>query len=107
MLHALGAATSALDLLKSLTASKSQSAGNKQEPKSPFDLSGSSTTSESSPSRSGLPEPSRQSLSGLCEPRNVRGVAPVHRLKARLKALTSEYPSRNATSVSVCLRSFK
>ena len=42
MLHALSAATSALDLLKSLTASKSPSAGNKQEPKSPFDLSGSS-----------------------------------------------------------------
>jgi len=53
MLHALGAATSALDLLKSLTASKSQSAGNKQEPKSPFDLSGSSTASESSPAKSG------------------------------------------------------
>ena len=53
MLHALSAATSALDLLKSLTASKSQSAGNKQEPKSPFDLSGSSTASEGSPSRSG------------------------------------------------------
>jgi len=53
MLHALSAATSALDLLKSLTASKSQSAGNKQEPKSPFDLSGSSTASEGSPARSG------------------------------------------------------
>ncbi len=53
MLLALGAATSALDLLKSLTASKSQSAGNKQEPKSPFDLSGSSTASEASPGRSG------------------------------------------------------
>lgn len=52
MLHALGAATSALDLLKSLTASKSQSAGNKQEPKSPFDLFG-STASEGSPARSG------------------------------------------------------
>ena len=50
----LSAATSALDLLKSLTASKSQSAGNKQEPKSPFDLSGSSrTASESSPAKSG------------------------------------------------------
>jgi hypothetical protein len=48
---ALGAATSALDLLKSLTAPKS--AGNKQEPKSPFDLSGSSTASEASPGRSG------------------------------------------------------
>jgi hypothetical protein len=53
MLHALSAATSALDLLKSLTASKSQSAGNKQEPKSPFDLSGSNTASEGSPARSG------------------------------------------------------
>ena len=53
MLHALSAATSALDLLKSLTASKSQSAGNKQEPKSPFDLSGSSTASEGSPAKSG------------------------------------------------------
>jgi len=53
MLHALGAATSALDLLKSLTASKSQSAGNKQEPKSPFDLFGSSSTLEGSPARSG------------------------------------------------------
>jgi len=53
MLHALGAATSALDLLKSLTASKSQSAGNKQEAKSPFDFSGSSTASEGSPARSG------------------------------------------------------
>jgi hypothetical protein len=51
MLLALGAATSALDLLKSLTAPKS--AGNKQEPKSPFDLSGSSTASEASPGRSG------------------------------------------------------
>jgi hypothetical protein len=51
MLLALGAATSALDLLKSLTAPKS--AGNKQEPKSPFDLSGSSTASEGSPGRSG------------------------------------------------------
>ncbi len=54
MLHALSAATSALDLLKSLTASKSQSAGNKQEPKSPFDLSPSSTTSETSSSKSGV-----------------------------------------------------
>ena len=53
MLHALSAATSALDLLKSLTASKSQSAGNKQEPKSPFDLSGTAATSESSPAKSG------------------------------------------------------
>lgn len=53
MLHALSAATSALDLLKSLTATKSQSAGNKQQPKSPFDLSGSSTASEASPARSG------------------------------------------------------
>ena len=54
MLHALSAATSALDLLKSLTASKSQVAGAKQEPKSPFDLSGSSgTASESSPAKSG------------------------------------------------------
>jgi hypothetical protein len=53
MLHALSAATSALDLLKSLTASKSQSAGNKQDPKSPFDLSGSNTASEGSPARSG------------------------------------------------------
>ncbi|MDP1533796.1 MAG: EF-hand domain-containing protein, partial [Rubrivivax sp.] len=53
MLHALSAATSALDLLKSLTASKSQSAGNKQEPKSPFDFSSSSTASESSPATSG------------------------------------------------------
>jgi hypothetical protein len=53
MLHALSAATSALDLLKSLTASKAQSAGNKAEPKSPFDLSGSSTTSESSPAKPG------------------------------------------------------
>ena len=54
MLHALSAATSALDLLKSLTASKSQSAGARQEPKSPFDLSGSSgTASESSPAKSG------------------------------------------------------
>lgn len=53
MLHVLTAATSALDLLKSLTASKSQSAGNKQEPKSPFDLFGSSTASEGSPGRSG------------------------------------------------------
>jgi hypothetical protein len=51
MLLALGAATSALDLLKSLTAPKS--AGNKQEPKNPFDLSGSSTASEASPGRSG------------------------------------------------------
>jgi hypothetical protein len=51
MLLALGAATSALDLLKSLTAPKS--AGNKQEPKSPFDLSGSSTASEASPAKSG------------------------------------------------------
>ena len=53
MLHALSAATSALDLLKSLTATKSQSTGNKQEPKSPFDLSGSSTASEASPARPG------------------------------------------------------
>ena len=53
MLHALSAATSALDLLKSLTASKSQSTGNKQEPKSPFDFSGSSTASEGSPAKSG------------------------------------------------------
>lgn len=53
MLHVLTAATSALDLLKSLTASKSQSAGSKQEPKSPFDLFGSSTASEGSPARSG------------------------------------------------------
>ena len=54
MLHALSAATSALDLLKSLTAAKSPSAGNKPEPKSPFDLSGSSsTTSESSPAKPG------------------------------------------------------
>lgn len=53
MLHALSAATSALDLLKSLTASKSQSAGNRQEAKSPFDLSGSSTASESTSARSG------------------------------------------------------
>ena len=53
MLHALSAATSALDLLKSLTASKSQAAGNKQEPKSPFDLSGTSATSESSTAKSG------------------------------------------------------
>ncbi len=54
MLHALSAATSALDLLKSLTAPKAQSAGNKPQPKSPFDLSGSSsTTSESSPAKSG------------------------------------------------------
>ena len=52
MLHALSAATSALDLLKSLTASKSQSAGNRQEAKSPFDLSGSGT-SETSSARSG------------------------------------------------------
>lgn len=52
MLHALSAATSALDLLKSLTAAKSQSAGNKQEPKSPFDLSGSTETSASSPAKS-------------------------------------------------------
>ncbi len=52
MLHVLTAATSALDLLKSLTASKSQSAGNKQDPKSPFDLSASSTVSEGSPARS-------------------------------------------------------
>ena len=51
MLHALGAATSALDLLKSLTASKST--GNKQEAKSPFDLSGNSTASEGSPAKSG------------------------------------------------------
>jgi hypothetical protein len=51
MLLALGAATSALDLLKSLTESKS--AGNKQEPKSPFDFSGSGTASEASPGRSG------------------------------------------------------
>ena len=53
MLHALSAATSALDLLKSLTATKSQSAGNRQEPKSPFDLSGSTEASEGSPARSG------------------------------------------------------
>lgn len=53
MLHALGAATSALDLLKSLTASKSPSAGNRQEPKSPFDLTDGSTASEASPARSG------------------------------------------------------
>ena len=53
MLHALGAATSALDLLKSLTASKSQSAGNKQQPKSPFDLSGSTAASEGSSAKSG------------------------------------------------------
>ena len=53
MLHALSAATSALDLLKSLTASKAQSTSNKQEPKSPFDLSGSSPTSESSTAKSG------------------------------------------------------
>lgn len=52
MLHALSAATSALDLLKSLTASKSQSAG-KQEPKSPFDLTGSTAASEGSPARQG------------------------------------------------------
>ena len=51
MLHALSAATSALDLLKSLTATKSQSAGNKQEPKSPFDLSGSTEASEGSTSQ--------------------------------------------------------
>ena len=53
MLHALSAATSALDLLKSLTATKSQSAGNKQQPKSPFDLSGSTEASEGSPAKSG------------------------------------------------------
>jgi len=53
MLHALSAATSALDLLKSLTATKSQSAGNKQQPKSPFDLSGSTEALEGSPARSG------------------------------------------------------
>ena len=54
MLQALSAATSALDLLKSLTASKTQSTSNKQEQKSPFDFSGSSTaTSETSPAKSG------------------------------------------------------
>ena len=53
MLHALSAATSALDLLKSLTATKSQSAGNKQQPKSPFDLSGSTEASEGSSAKSG------------------------------------------------------
>jgi len=52
MLHVLSAATSALDLLKSLTATRSQSAGNKQAPKSPFDLSGGTEASEGSPAKS-------------------------------------------------------
>ncbi|WP_291860144.1 EF-hand domain-containing protein [Bradyrhizobium sp.] len=52
MLHALGAATSALDLLKSLTAAKSQSAGIKGS-KSPFDLSGSAAAEGSAPAGAG------------------------------------------------------
>ncbi len=54
MLHALGAASSALDLLKSLTAPKSQSTGLKQDSRSPFDFPGSAATSEGSPARSGV-----------------------------------------------------
>jgi EF-hand domain pair len=53
MLPALSVATSALDLLKSLTATKSQSTGNKQPPKSPFDLSGGTEASEGAPARPG------------------------------------------------------
>jgi hypothetical protein len=52
MLHALGAASSALDILKSLAAPRSQSTGNKQDSKSLFDLA-SSAAPETSPSRSG------------------------------------------------------
>ncbi len=52
MLHALGAASSALDILKSLAAPRSQSTGNKQDSKSLFDLA-SSAPPETSPSRSG------------------------------------------------------
>ena len=51
MLHALSAASSAQDLLKALTASKSQSAGIKQD-KSPFDFSGAAAP-EGSPAKSG------------------------------------------------------
>jgi Ca2+-binding EF-hand superfamily protein len=50
MLLALGAAASALDVLKSLTSSKStspKSTGLSQEPANPFDLSGSATASAS------------------------------------------------------------
>ena len=53
MLFALGAASSALDVLKSLTASKSQSSGPNKDPKSPFDLSGGTAASEGSPAKFG------------------------------------------------------
>lgn len=56
MLFALGAASSALDLLKSLTSAKSsspQSKGATQDSTNPFDLSGSAPASESSPVASG------------------------------------------------------
>ena len=53
MLLALGAASSALDVLKSLTSSKSQPTGKSQDTKSLFDLSGSTAASEGSPARTG------------------------------------------------------
>jgi hypothetical protein len=39
--------------------------------------------------------------------RYAEGAKPVQRLKARLKALASEYPKRNAISVSAFLRSLR
>ena len=51
MLHALGAASAALEALKSLSSSKSfspQSAGNRKEATNPFDLSGAASASTSS-----------------------------------------------------------
>ena len=75
MLLALGAASSAIDLLKSLTSSKSQSAGNKQEPKSPFDLSGSAPPAR----KARRPSPERWQLADIAgdHERAAGGAKPV------------------------------
>ena len=53
MLFALGAASSALDVLKSLNSSKPQSTALSQDSTSPFDLSAGTAASEGSPAKSG------------------------------------------------------
>ena len=70
MLLALGAASSALDVLKSLTSSKSaspKSTGLSQDPASPFDLSGSTSASASTSTAgsSGHPKISPGTMSAL------------------------------------------
>jgi hypothetical protein len=67
MLQALGAASSLLDAIQSLTSSKSSAAQSSQTVPSPFDFSGSATsqTGTASPQSSGFSQISPQTMSAL------------------------------------------